>query len=97
MVAASGSMVLISGLGAVIGPILITGIMNSLGVNYFFLGLASALMMLAIFILYRISKRKPIKIDKQSTVVQTGYLPSSTVIESAQQYVKDEIIHDENE
>ncbi len=90
MVAASGSLVLIGGIGAVSGPVVIAAIMDKFGNDYFFGCMSGALALLALFGLLRLKKRKPIQPHKRSTAIPTGYHPSSTVIENMQEYAKDE-------
>lgn len=90
MVAASGSLVLISGLGAVSGPLAIAYIMDKFGISYFFGCMSGVLAFLVLFALLRLAKRRPIKPHKQSSAMPTGYHPSSTVIENMQEYAKDE-------
>ncbi len=90
MVAASGSLVLISGIGAISGPALIAATMDRFGNNYFFGCMSSVLAFLVLVALLRLSIRRPIKPHKRSSAIPTGYHPSSTVIENMQEYAKDE-------
>jgi len=97
MIAASGALVLVSGLGAVLGPILIASIMDRFGVQYFFWSMAVALGMLGIFALYRMVIRPPVPLDKQGPITSTAAHPTSSGIEGIQQRARDEAIGDESE
>jgi MFS family permease len=97
MIAASGALVLVSGLGAVLGPILIASIMDRFGVQYFFWSMAVALGLLGIFALYRMVIRPPVPLDKQGPITPTAAHPTSSGIEGIQQRARDEAIDDELE
>ena len=95
MVAASGSLVLISGIGAVSGPILIAAMMDRFGNGYFFGCMSGVLGFLVLFGLLRLKVRRPVQPHKRSSAIPTGYHPSSTVIENMQEYAKDETQQDD--
>ncbi|MCZ6797917.1 MAG: MFS transporter [Gammaproteobacteria bacterium] len=97
MIAASGALVLVSGLGAVLGPILIASIMDRFGVQYFFWSMAIALGLLGIFALYRMVIRPPVPLDKQGPITSTAAHPTSSGIEGIQQRARDEAIDDGSE
>ena len=98
MVAASGTLVLINGLGAVSGPLLIAFFMDKISNNYFFYFLAGALTLMGVFALFRMLKRKPVSSDHHGTVIPTAFHPSSSVYENTQQYAKYEHeLHEEVE
>lgn len=94
MVAASGTLVLISGFGAILGPLSVAAIMEYIGIHFFFPSLCLALVVMAIFAVYRMKKRQTKKTGKHASVIPTSYHPSSSMLESAQQYARDEYEQD---
>jgi MFS family permease len=94
MIAASGALVLISGLGAAIGPVLVASIMDQFGEHSFFLSLALAHVLTGLFALYRMTRSAPIPLDQQGPSTATAVHPSGSAIESVQQYARDEAIDD---
>ena len=90
MVAASGTLVLISGLGAVTGPILVATVMDSFGNQSFFVSIGIAYLLTGAFALFRMTQRPTTPLEKQGAVTPAAVHPSSSVIESMQQYAKDE-------
>ena len=69
MVAASGTLVLVGGIGAFIGPTLVAGAMDLFGPEGFFAALASIHAILGVFILYRMTQRPALPADEQGTYV----------------------------
>ena len=69
IVAASGSLVMIGGIGLMTGPIIIAFFMDLLDVSFFFWGIAAVFGMILLFTLVRISTRPGIALDKQSWLV----------------------------
>ena len=90
MVAASGSLVLISGIGAVLGPFSVSALMAYLGTNYFFLSLAFILMFMTILGLVRRKIRKAASKSGGSAMIPSAYHYTSTAVEYTQQYVREE-------
>ncbi len=90
MIAASGTLVLISGLGAVTGPLLVAAMMDSFGNQSFFTSIGIAYLLTGAFALYRMTQRPTTPLDKQGAVTPAAVHPSSAAIESMQQYAKDE-------
>jgi len=74
MVAASASLVMVSGLGLSTGPILISYFMSSTGPNSFFYGISIAFALLVLFGLYQIRERAPVNSDEQSPVILAGQI-----------------------
>lgn len=64
MVAASGGLMFVSGLGAIAGPLSIGWIMGQIGPGGFFLFLAGLMFVLATYAVYRMTRRAAIPIDK---------------------------------
>jgi len=94
MIAASGSLVLVGGLGAVVGPMLVAGTMDYFGEEYLFWSMAAAHALIGIFGLVRMILRPPVPLDKQGPSTATAVHPSGAAIESVQQYASDEASED---
>ncbi|HED12891.1 MAG TPA: MFS transporter [Gammaproteobacteria bacterium] len=74
MVAASASLVMVSGFGLSTGPILISYFMSSAGLNSFFYGISLAFALLVLFGLYQMRKRAPVDCDEQNPVISAGQI-----------------------
>lgn len=92
MIAASGALVLISGLGAVVGPVLVASIMDLFGEHSFFWSMAVAHALTGLFALYRMTRSAPVPLDQQGPSTVAAVHPSGSAIESVQQYARDEAI-----
>lgn len=90
MIAASGALVLVGGLGAVAGPVLVASIMDYFGEQYLFWSIAAAHALIGLFGLMRMAARPPIPRAKQGKSTATAVHPSGAAIESVQQYASDE-------
>ena len=89
MIAASGALVLIGGLGAVAGPILIAITMDKYGDDAFFWSMGTVHGFIALFSAYRMTRRSAVPMAKQGPNTPTTMHPSSG-IESIQQHTRDE-------
>jgi MFS family permease len=69
MVAASGSLVLVGGIGAAFGPITLAGLMTAMGPVGFFWGLGLIHAAIGFFALYRMSRRASMPLDEQGSFV----------------------------
>jgi MFS family permease len=69
MVAASGSLVLVGGIGAAFGPITLAGMMTAVGPVGFFWGLGLIHAAIGFFALYRMSRRDSMPLHEQGTFV----------------------------
>jgi MFS family permease len=69
MVAASGSLVLVGGIGAAFGPITLAGLMTATGPVGFFWGLGLIHAAIGFFALYRMSRRASMPLDEQGSFV----------------------------
>ena len=69
MVAASGTLVLLGGIGASFGPATAAGLMALLGPEGFFLTAAAVHALIGVFALYRMSRRAAMPLDEQGTAV----------------------------
>lgn len=69
MVAASGTLVLVGGAGAFLGPTVVAASMDLFGPRGFFWALAVIHTLLGIFVLYRMTQRPALPADEQGTYV----------------------------
>ena len=92
MIAASGAMILVSGLGAIVGPLLVAMAMDQLGVQALFWVIAGLHAFAGIFAIYRMARKAPIPLRRQGRSKATAVHPSGSAIESIQQYTHDETI-----
>ena len=90
MIAASGALVLVGGLGAVTGPVLFAMIMDRFGDQALFWSIAAVHGLMGLFAIYRMIRSAPIPLDKQGPSTATAVHPSGSAIESIQQYTRDE-------
>ena len=83
ILSASGSIILISGSGGLLGPLVSSQTMSAFGPDslYYFVALAYGFM--ALFALYRISVRPPIAVEEQSPAMAIGLQTSQVVIAQA--------------
>jgi MFS family permease len=72
IVGASGSLVMVSGIGLSTGPIVIAFFMDFYGMEFYFWGIAAAFSMILAFTLVRIGSRAGIKVEDQSQLIATG-------------------------
>lgn len=89
-VAASSSLILVNGMGAVFGPLLATGLMTSFGSGAFFPAIGGVYFSITLFALYRAFKRPALPLEEQ--VQYLGLSPRSTVV--AAQLAEEEYIDD---
>jgi len=94
MIAASGALVLTSGLGAVVGPILIASFMDHFGEQAMFWAIAAIHALTGLFALYRMAVSRAVPLDKQGPSTTTAVHPSGSAIESVQQFSRAEAIED---
>jgi MFS family permease len=74
IVAASGSMVMIAGVGLATGPIVVSFLMGQFGAWYFFVGIATAFLMILGFTTYRMKITEAISPGEQSPVIAAGLM-----------------------
>ena len=72
IVAASGSLVMISGIGLCTGPIVIAFLMDFYHIDYYFWGIAGFFAMILGFTLIRIKSRRGIAVEDQSHLIASG-------------------------
>jgi hypothetical protein len=69
MIAASGTLVLVGGIGAFLGPTLVAAAMDLFGPQGYFWALASVHSALGVFILYRMTQRPALPPEEQGSYV----------------------------
>ncbi len=69
IISASGSLVMVAGIGAMIGPILIAFFMDLLGPQFYFWGIASVFAIILLFTLIRMGARAGVALEDQSALV----------------------------
>ncbi len=69
IVGASGSLVMVAGIGAMIGPIIIAYFMDLFSVDFFFWGIAGVFAMIFLFTLIRIGSSAGVALEDQSHLV----------------------------
>ncbi len=74
IVAASGSMVMVSGIGLSTGPILVSYLMAEYGANYYFAGIGGAFSLIFLFAVYRMGQRAGVDIEDQMPALATGQI-----------------------
>lgn len=72
IVAASGSLVMVSGIGLSTGPIIVSFLMDIYSVTFFFWGIASIFGLILLFTLIRIQSRAGIDVKDQSHFIASG-------------------------
>lgn len=77
MVGASGTLVLVGGAGAFLGPTLVAAMIDLAGPPGFFWGLALIHVLIGAFILYRMTQRPALPADEQGSY---GVLPRTTAV-----------------
>jgi MFS family permease len=97
MAAASGGMIFINGLGAILGPI-ITGWMmgTTLGPGGFYLFTAVLFVALAIYAAYRATRRASVPVDETGNYVAINPSATSVAVEYAQEYAIESELEGEN-
>ena len=94
MIAASGSLVLVGGLGAITGPVLFAMIMDTYGHQALFWSIATVHGLTGLFAILRMFMRTPVPLDRQGPSTAAAVHPSGSAIDSIQQYTHDETEYD---
>ncbi len=90
MIAASGALVLVSGMGAIVGPVLFAMIMDRYGTHSLFWSIAVVHGITGLFAIYRMLRSTPVPLDKQGRSTPAAVHPSGSAIESIQQFTREE-------
>ncbi len=96
MVAASGGLILAGGLGAILGPIIISLAMNVSHAGFYW-AIAGVHATIGFFAIYRMLKRKPAPLEKQSHHAPVTLRPSSRAVECIQEHLRDDYPHEKSE
>ncbi len=100
MIAASGALVLVGGLGAIAGPTLFAMIMDRFGTQSLFWSIATVHAVTGLFALYRMIRSTAVPLAEQGPCTPTALHPSGSAIESIQQYTCEEtgfVLEDESQ
>lgn len=82
MVAASGTLMLVGGAGAVLGPVAVSLLMRALGPDGFFVCVGAVHAAIGVFALYRMTRRAPLPLAEQASsvpVAATVAAPTATL------------------
>lgn len=90
MIAASGTLVLVGGLGAVSGPLTVAATMDWLGNTWFFWCMGLAHLFTGLFGLFRMTRRRALIKGRRLSVTPTAVHPSSAAFESMQQHARED-------
>jgi MFS family permease len=91
-VAASSSLILVNGVGAAVGPFIISVFMSVMGIEYFFPAIAVAFLGIAAFGIYRTRMRPAVPLEEQGDYVQLPPRPttiSMTITEEGHTILKE--------
>ena len=97
IVAASGSLVMVAGIGLSTGPILVSYLMGEFGNSFFFVGIALAFAMILGFTAYRMNVTEAVSADDQSPFIAAGVIGTPVAqynAPDAEEYVE-ALINDE--
>ena len=97
MIAASGTLVLIGGIGAISGPLLVAAMMDLFGNTAFFWSMGAAHAITVLFSLYRMTRRSTTPLNRQGHYAPTSVHTSSAAMESIQAYAVQEYQEDHAE
>ena len=90
MIAASGGLVMVGGIGAITGPLLFAVIMDVYGYQTLFWSIAGVHGLTGLFAIYRMLCSAPVPMARQGPSTATAVHPSGSAIESVQQYASEE-------
>ncbi len=97
IVAASGSLVMVAGIGLSTGPIIVAYLMGEYGNSFFFVGIATAFAMILCFTAYRMNVTEAVAADDQSPFIAAGVIGTPVAqynAPDAEEYVE-ALINDE--
>lgn len=96
MAAASGGLIFINGLGAILGPVITGYMMDSVGPGGFYLFTGILFTALVLYAAYRSTVRKSIPVDETGAYVAVAPSYTSVALEYAQEYAIETELSDEN-
>lgn len=90
MIAASGTLVLVGGLGAVAGPMVVAAIMDQFGNDWFFWCMGFAHLLTGLFGAWRMTRRRTLRKGQRLSVTPAAMHPSSAAFECMQQHARED-------
>ncbi len=96
MASASGGLIFINGLGAILGPIITGYVMDIVGQGGFFLIIAVLFAALLVYALYRSTQRASVPTEETGAFVPVTPAHTSVALEYAQEYAIETDLEDEN-
>ena len=74
IVAASGSLVMVAGIGLSTGPIVVAYLMSAFGPDFYFTGIGGAFAFIFLFTVYRMGQRAGVDVEDQSPTLAAGQI-----------------------
>ena len=74
IVAASGSLVMVAGIGLSTGPIAVAFLMSAFGPDFYFTGIGGAFAFIFLFAVYRMGQRAGVDIEDQAPILAAGQI-----------------------
>ncbi len=74
IVAASGSLVMVAGIGLSTGPIMVSFLMSQFGPDFYFTGIGGAFALIFLFAVYRMGQRAGVDVEDQVPALATGQI-----------------------
>lgn len=74
IVAASGSLVMVAGIGLSTGPIVVSFLMSTFGLNFYFTGIGGAFALIFLFAIYRMGRRAGVDVEDQAPTLAAGQI-----------------------
>lgn len=90
IVAASASLIFVSGVGSCIGPLLVSGLMHVFGTNAFFYSLCALNAVVVLFSIYRMFIRVPVPSDEKVHFASLPHRATPLVAKVAEEYISAE-------
>ena len=91
IVAASGSLVMVAGIGLTVGPIMVAYFMGEFGSHIYFVGIATAFFLILSFTMYRMTRREGVSIEDQVPSMAAGQIGTPVaeyIAPDAEEYVE---------
>ena len=74
IIAASGSLVMVAGIGLSTGPIMVSFLMSQFGPDFYFTGIGGAFALIFLFAVYRMGQRAGVDVEDQVPALATGQI-----------------------
>ena len=97
MAAASGGLIFINGLGAIVGPLIVGWMMSEFGANSFFIYIAVLMGVSAAYALYRMTQRASVAVEDTSSYAPISPSSSPVAADMAQEFAIEQAIEEEEE